>query len=58
MLTKLKNLNPEIPFYSVEDEEFKPYGKILHGFDTNEIIGECKKMPMPENGSIYTASEK
>ncbi len=58
MLTKLKNLNPEIPFYSVEDEEFKPYGKILHGFDTKEIIGECKKMPMPENGSIYTASVK
>lgn len=39
--------------YSVSDPEFAPYGKILEGFDTSELLEEMKKIPMPESGTAY-----
>ena len=56
MLEKLKKLNSNVPFYSVNDDEFKPYGRVLKGYDLGEIITEAEKINMPENGSAYELS--
>lgn len=55
MIEKLKKLNPEIEVFSVRDEEFKKYGKLLK-LDTEEIVNECLKLDFPETGSEYKAS--
>ena len=39
--------------YSVYDEAFKPYGKVLEGYDCQELIEAMKKIPMPESGVAY-----
>lgn len=39
--------------YSVSDPAFKPYGKILTGFDTAALIAAMKTIPMPESGTAY-----
>ena len=54
MINKLKELNPDIEFYSVSDSEFRTYGKIL-GLDTEEIVKAAEKFEMPE-AVIYMPS--
>ena len=39
--------------YSVTDPEFKPYGKILEGYDTAELLAAMEKIPLPEEGTAY-----
>ena len=39
--------------YSVSDHAFKPYGKILTGFDTAALVAAMKTIPMPESGTAY-----
>ena len=39
--------------YSVCDPEFKPYGKILEGYDTAELLEAMKRIDMPESGTAY-----
>ena len=39
--------------YSVFDPEFKPYGKILEGFDTTELLEAMNRIPLPEQGTAY-----
>ena len=41
--------------YSVKDPEFKPYGKVLEGYDTAELLAAMEKIPMPESGTAYRA---
>lgn len=41
--------------YSVNDKEFKPYGKVLEGYDTKELINEMKKIPLPDGVSYEPA---
>lgn len=33
--------------YSVLDPEFKPYGKVLEGLDTAELVAAMKGIAMP-----------
>lgn len=56
MLETLKKLNPEIPFYSVNDSEFSSFGRIIEDLDTAEIIATAKTIKNPENGSSYQPS--
>ena len=42
--------------YSVSDPAFKPYGKLLTGFDTAALIAAMKTVPMPESGTAYEPS--
>ena len=42
--------------YSVTDPEFKPYGAVLEGYDTAELIEAMKKIPLPAEGTDYSAS--
>ena len=39
--------------YSVTDPEFKPYGKVLEGYDTAELLAAMEKIDMPETGTAY-----
>ena len=39
--------------YSVSNPAFKPYGKILTGFDTAALIAAMQTIPMPESGTAY-----
>lgn len=40
-------------FYSVYDPEFKPYGKVLEGYDTAELLAAMNAIPLPEAGTAY-----
>lgn len=42
--------------YSVYDKEFRPYGKILKGYDTSELVAAMNKIPLPECGTDYKPS--
>ena len=39
--------------YSVNDPEFKPYGKVLKGYDTEELIAAMEEIPLPAEGVSY-----
>ena len=39
--------------YSVFDPEFKPYGKILEGYDTVELSAAMEAIALPEEGVAY-----
>ncbi len=39
--------------YSVYDAAFKPYGKVLGGFDTAELLAAMEEIPQPESGTAY-----
>lgn len=39
--------------YSVYDAEFRPYGKVLEGYDTKELLEAVAKIDMPESGVNY-----
>ncbi len=39
--------------YSVFDEEFKPYGKVLTGYDTSGLLRAMAAIPLPEAGTAY-----
>lgn len=56
MLERLKELNPDIPIYSVNDDAYLPYGKVLEGYDVSELINECERIKMPEYSSSYELS--
>lgn len=55
MLDKLRKLNPDIEIFSIQDEEFKKYGRVIN-IETHEIVEACLKLTLPENGSGYEAS--
>ena len=42
--------------YSVYDKEFKPYGKVLEGFDTAELIDAMNRIDLPASGTAYEPS--
>ncbi len=39
--------------YSIFDPEFRPYGKVLTGFDTSALVAAMQTVPMPERGTAY-----
>jgi len=39
--------------YSVYDDEFKAYGRVVKGIKTDELIEAMNKIPMPESGVAY-----
>ena len=41
---------------SVFDPEFKPYGKVLEGYDTTCLIKAMNTIPLPESGTAYEPS--
>lgn len=42
--------------YSVYDEEFRPYGRVIKGIDCNELVSAMNNIAMPESGTAYEPS--
>ena len=55
MLKTLKELNPEIEIFSVNDKEFAKYGRVLD-IDTKECVDTCLSLDFPKDGSAYEPS--
>ena len=56
MIERLRKVN-DVKIYSVFDEEFKPYGRVVSGYDFDEVAEYMKNnTPVPEQGNIYIAS--
>ena len=43
--------------YKVTDPEFKEYGRVISGYDMQDLIDGMLKTPCPEDGTIYVASD-
>ena len=56
MLNVVNNKN-DYKIYSVTDEEFRSYGRIINNVDAKEIIEAAEKIELPKEGSVYVASE-
>lgn len=45
--------------YSVKDIEFRPYGRVIDGYDFSELISVLKtSTPCPDNGTVYVTSDE
>ena len=56
MLEHLNKVN-DVKIYSVFDAEFKPYGRVVNGYDFSALVDFMKtSTPIPEQGNIYIAS--
>ena len=57
MLDRLNEIN-DMKIYSVFDDEFKSYGKVIEGYDMSELREYMlSNTPIPEDGNIYVASD-
>lgn len=54
-IERLRKANDE-PIYSVNDPEFKPYGRVLKGYDFSGLIKVMEKTAIPETGNVYFPS--
>jgi hypothetical protein len=56
MLNKLNAVN-DVKIYSVFDEEFKTFGRVVKGYDFSSSIKFMKeRTPIPEKGNVYYPS--
>jgi len=56
MINHLNEVN-DVKIYSVFSDEFKPYGRIVEGYDFCEIIDYMEKnTSIPDTGNIYVPS--
>jgi hypothetical protein len=56
MLEKLIRVNDR-PVYSIEDEHFKTYGRVLKGYDFSELIQYMEAhTEIPKEGNVYFPS--
>lgn len=49
-LETLRKLNPGLPFYSVTDPEFRPFGRVIE-FDSASLIETCEKAAVMPDGT-------
>ena len=54
-LEMLREKNPGLPLYSVEDEAFAPYGRVLGGADA-ALSAALAATEIPAEGNQYRAS--
>ena len=52
-----KNASQNITIKSIHDEAFRSYGRILEGYDFDDLISYMEKnTDIPESGNVYVAS--
>ena len=56
VLEKLREKNPGLPLFGVEDEAFAPYGRVLGGADA-ALSAALAETELPAEGNLYHASE-
>ncbi|MDF2615062.1 MAG: hypothetical protein K0S71_2848 [Clostridia bacterium] len=58
-MDKIKENNTHIEIYSVFDEEFLKYGKVIEGINFTSFVTYLEeKTHIPEQGNIYVASDR
>jgi hypothetical protein len=58
-MLKLLNEKNEVEIYSVHDERFKFYGRVVKGYDLSQLISYVEnKTIVPEEGNVYYPSIK
>ena len=56
MINHLNEVN-DVKIYSVFDEEFKTFGRVVEGYDFSQIIDYMENnTPIPDAGNIYVPS--
>lgn len=45
-----------VHIYSVFDDAFAPYGKVLEGYDTDSLLNVMAQIPLPDSGTAYEMS--
>ncbi|MBQ9643016.1 MAG: DUF4867 family protein, partial [Lachnospiraceae bacterium] len=43
--------------YSVNDPEFREYGRVVKGYDLTELLEGMMKTPCPADGTIYVPGD-
>lgn len=57
LLEDLKRKNPNLPLFSVLDEAFAPYGRVLPVLDPASLGAALAQTKIPETGNCYVASD-
>ncbi len=57
-IERIRELNTSLKIYSVDDAEFADYGVVIKDMDISALAEAAEKIPMPESGSVYHASEE
>lgn len=57
MIKKLKELNPALRLYHIEDGAFSQYGKRLTNYDFTEYLTIMNHRPVPQSGNIYIGND-
>lgn len=52
----IQKANPHLPLYRVSDAQFNQFGRVLSGFDAEEMIAATSLLEVPDNGVSYDAS--
>ncbi len=56
MINRLNEVN-DVKIFSVSDDEFKPYGRVVKGYDFTELVSYMEKSTdIPESGNVYFPS--
>ena len=55
-LQELRNKNPQIPVYGIDDEVFAEYGCRISGIDVTGLVAAGKEIALPKQGSAYEPS--
>lgn len=58
MIDNLRKSNQDIKIYSVLDDEFNSFGRVIENIDTDEIIKTAEQIEYPETGVRYLPSEE
>ena len=58
MLENLRKKNSDIKIYSVFDEEFNTFGRVIKNINVDEILKTAKEIEYPETGVRYLPTEE
>ena len=56
MIERLRKVN-DVKIYSVFDEEFKPYGRVVSGYDFDEVAGDDVGQRQVYDGRVGVATK-
>ncbi|MEK3881897.1 DUF4867 family protein [Paenibacillus sp. PL2-23] len=57
VLERIRSLNPRLRMDAVNDKSFRPYGRVLQGFDVSDLLLTMNSRSIPEEGNVYVASD-
>lgn len=56
-IEKLREKNPGLEIYSVDDGEFTPYGRKVKGYDFGDFLKILESKEIPEDGNTYCGAD-